>query len=397
MQNLWPNARLKLMEAKCNPPLFFDEAATTKPSEEVLDSFLEASRNNWGNPHSLHAFGYKASKVLEGTRFKILQTLGLEKTHALIFTSGATEANNLAIKGVARHYVNRGRHLISDTIEHPSVLHVFESLREQEKYRVDFLGVDREGKISLEEFKNVLDKETILVSFMSINNETGSCFPLDEIHEILKEYPKALFHSDITQSIGKTPHFSYKNLDLLSFSAHKIGGLKGSGALIYRKNIAFRPLFEGGGQESGFRSGTVDVPSAIALSKALEIAIKEQEENYKRVENLSKKLRKLLSKNPEILINSPEDASPYIFNFSLLHKKASVVVEALSLRGIYVSSMSACSSKKETMSHVLLSMGYDKERASNAIRVSFSAELQESEIDYFAACLETILKELKDR
>jgi cysteine desulfurase len=375
--------------------IYFDNAATTPTLKEALEVFLNANAESFANPSSTHAFGHQADKYLEDARKSILIDLGLSSTHHLLFNSGATEGNNLAIKGVAFHYANRGQRILTSAVEHPSVLKVMDELRPL-GFEIVVLPVDKEGKVEPETLKKAMTKETILVSIMAVNNEVGTINDINALSEIVHAYPKAYFHIDATQAIGKA-RIPYEKADLISFSAHKFGGLKGSGALAYKKNLVFTPINMGGEQEYGFRGGTVNMPSCAAEAAALHFVIADFEKHQEIVKAISLQIFDALVKNPEITFNSPVDAIPYILNFSLRKKKASVVLEALSEQGIYVSSVSACSSKEEPVSYVLLAMGKSKEDSANSIRISFGPQNTLEEANIFLKTFEAILERTHDR
>lgn len=375
--------------------IYLDNAATIRPLPFVAEHYAERMMKDFANPNSPHAFGKQSARDLEKAKVKMLSVLGISKSHRVVFLSGASEANNMAIKGIAHYYRNRGNRLITSRGEHASITNAFKAL-EREGYEVIYLPLDNNGTVSPEALEEALNDKTILVSIMGTNNETGAISPVDEYVSLIKKYPKCVYLCDLTQDIGKLP-CNYANLDLFSFSAHKIGGLKGNGALVIKKGVYVPPLIDGGDQEYGLRGGTSDVNGDLALVEALSYQIENFPLHYSRVYKLNQRLRELLAQNDEYLLNSPADASPYVLNFSLKSKKASVVTEALSERGIYVGTVSACSSKKEPISEVLLAMGHDEGRARNSIRVSFSIDNTFEEIEEFYKALEEITKGLVDR
>ena len=376
--------------------VYLDNAATTQPMPAVLDIYREINETCFGNAGSHHYFGVEAAKQLEAARTSILKDLKLEKTHRAVFVSGATEGNNTVFKGIGLAYANRGKKVLVSPVEHPSVLETAKSLGRVYGFDVVVLPVNSEGKVEPKTLEEYMDKQTILVSIMSVNNETGAVNDLPALAEVVHRYPKAFFHSDMTQGIGKLP-MDYGCVDLLTFSGHKIGGLKGTGALIFRNNIHFEPLHSGGVQEYAFRAGTVDVPGAVSLAKALSICTKEMPVWLPRARELVSFLKEELAKNELVTINSPEGSSPYVFNFSLVKHKASVVVEALSRKGIYVSSIAACSSKGEDFSYVLAAMGKSQADAANSIRVSVSHSTRKEDLVAFLDALNEILKEVHPR
>lgn len=375
--------------------IYFDNAATTRPSLAVLECFEKENEQCFANPSSRHAYGREAYRKLENARLSILKSLSLSNDYRVLFTSGASESNNLAIKGIAKEYLRRGKRIITTQVEHPSVLEAFRSL-EKEGFEVIYLPTKEDGTVDPETLKENMNKETILVSIMATNNETGSNNDVLALSKIVHTFPKAFFHVDVTQAIGKRD-LPYSSIDLFSFSGHKIHGLKGTGALILKKNITLLRQIDGGDQEYFFRAGTDNLPGDETLAVALEEATKNLQDNIAHAKEISSFLREELEKNDEILMNSPLEGSPFILNFSLKRKKASVVTEALSHEGIYVSSVSACNSKGEPISYVLEAMGFSKERAMNSIRLSFSRENTLEEAKTFLNTLQNILERTINR
>lgn len=375
--------------------IYFDNAATTRPSLAVLECFEKENEQCFANPSSRHAYGREAYRKLENARLSILKSLSLSNDYRVLFTSGASESNNLAIKGIAKEYLRRGKRIITTQVEHPSVLEAFRSL-EKEGFEVIYLPTKEDGTVDPETLKENMNKETILVSIMATNNETGSNNDILALSKIVHSFPKAFFHVDVTQAIGKRD-LPYSSIDLFSFSGHKIHGLKGTGALILKKNITLLRQIDGGDQEYFFRAGTDNLPGDETLAVALEEATKNLQDNIAHAKEISSFLREGLEKNDEILMNSPLEGSPFILNFSLKRKKASVVTEALSHEGIYVSSVSACNSKGEPISYVLEAMGFSKERAMNSIRLSFSRENTLEEAKTFLNTLQNILERTINR
>ena len=358
--------------------IYLDNAATTKVNDEVVALFVESEKENFGNPNSIHALGIKNAKNLQVARDSIIDSFKTKK-HKVIFTSSSTEANNLAIKGYCLNYQNRGKHIITTNIEHPSVLECFKQLKDKFGFEVTILPVNSKGVITASQVKEAMRKDTILVSIMALNNEIGSVNPIKEIVDVVHEFPKANLHVDTTQAIGKLK-LDYSNIDMFVVSAHKIHGLKGSGALIYKSSLSFLPLLSGGGQEEGFRSSTVSVSNAKAIALAIKLALKE---DNKPIYELRDRLLNGLKELDNIELNSDLDCSPYIVNFSLKNKKASVVVEDLSNKGIYVSSVSACNSKKEASSYAVEALGKGELLSKNTIRVSFSKDNTLEDVDTF--------------
>lgn len=371
--------------------IYFDNAATVKPYAEVLEVYQKIETSYFANTSSNHRLGMRSSQMLEKARGQIAKYLKVEPEE-VYFTSGASEGNNAAIKGVAYHNKGWARRIITSQGEHPSVLEVFKEL-EKEGFEVIYLPYDQEGQIDLEMLKNSIDEHTSLVSIMAVNNEVGYRYNIEEISKIVKN-TKAKLHVDATQAIGKEtlPSPLY---DLMTFSGHKIGGLKGSGALIKKKNVEMESLILGGGQEHHLRAGTSALALDCALATALRLSLSSREERRAKAEELHSYLREELIKIPEIKILSPLNATPFILSFAFTKHKGSIIAEALSNEGIYVSTKSACSSKEDGYSYVIRNAGYDSDIASNAIRVSFSGKEDISEAKRFIEVLLKLLSEIR--
>ena len=373
--------------------IYFDNAATTSPNDEVVLLYTRLEKEIYANPNSIHHLGIEANKYLSKARESILDSFKT-KNHKVIFTSSSSEANNLAIKGYCLNYQNRGKHIITSNVEHPSVLECFYQLKEHFGFDVTILKVNQDGCVDIEDLKHALSDRTILVSIMAINNESGSVNDIASIIKEVKKFPKANLHVDTTQAIGKID-LPYADIDMFTVSSHKIHGLKGGGALIYKKSLSFLPLISGGGQEDGFRSGTQSVALACSLAKAIKLSNENIASKANSINKVNEYLRNELRKIDGIHINSPLNASPYILNFSLTKKKASVVVEALSNDNIYVSSVSSCHSKKEEASYVITAMSNNGLLASNTIRLSFDENNTLEEAKEFIESLKKILVNIK--
>lgn len=372
--------------------IYFDHAATTKPLPEVATLYGEVINKYYANPSSVHQLGIDNNRLLEGARKEILETLGM-KDHQVIFTSGATESNNLAIKGYMHRYKNRGNHIIVSAIEHPSILNTINSLA-KEGFEVTIIPVDKEGKVSLPAIQKELKPTTILVSIMAVNNEVGAIEPIKDIATFLKAFPAIRFHVDAVQGIGKVD-LPFNDIDLLTISMHKLGGLKGSGLLIKRKAIELTPIQDGGGHEYGFRSGTNDLGAAVIANFVLKKTMKDVTDKRIAVYDLAKPLYNyFLTQKDQVVINSKIE-NPYIINISLLKKKASVFAEFLSTNGIMVSTHSACSSRVNSGSPTLTAMGKSDVVSKNAIRISLSTTNTIEEINRFIEVFDFGLKRLK--
>lgn len=373
--------------------IYFDNSATTKPFKEVLDSFITVSSEYYGNPSSLHSMGGQAEKLLSQAREQVGKLLSV-KPSEIYFTSGGTEGNNLAIKGSALLHKNKGRHLITSSVEHPSVRLAMEQL-EQEGFDVTYLPVDEFGRISVVELEKAIRKDTILISIMQVNNEVGTVQPIKEVGHLLKKYPTILFHVDAVQSIGKIPLFLYENrVDFCSISGHKFHGLKGTGALFIREGARLAPLFSGGNQERKIRSGTENVAGAVALAKALRMTLMKSEAGMDRMKKIQGMLRNGLIEIEGVNVHTPmENTAPHILNFSLQGIKSEVFIHSLEQKGIFVSTTSACSSKKKSPSNTLLEMGVPEILAESAVRISLSFEnTMEEAMTALAAFRESVIQ-----
>ena len=374
--------------------IYFDNASSTRPTDECLEAFLNASKDNFYNPSSIHAPAMKLFNDITRIKENFLKQLKLDNSYEVIFTSGASESNNLAIIGYALKNRGRGNKLITTKIEHESVLEVFKYL-ETQGFEVTYLNINEKGKIDLKEFKNAIDNKTILVSIMGVNNEVGNVLNIKEIKEVIKNYPKCVLHSDLAQTLGKEK-FDYSLVDMFTISAHKIYGIKGIGALVKKKKIMLTPVIYGGGQENGLRSGTYDYPAIASFNVSLSYITKNFDTFYKKTKDLQAFLINNLKNIDEISINNFENnSSPYIVNFSLKSKKASLIVEALSNQEIYVSSVSACNSKKDGASYVLEAIGKSTREASNSIRISLGKDNTLEECKIFIDTLKEILTNVR--
>ncbi|GKW46686.1 cysteine desulfurase family protein [Planococcus sp. NCCP-2050] len=361
--------------------IYLDNSATTKPRKEVLETFLKVNEQYYANPASLHQMGNEAEDLLENARQQIKRILNMEN---VIFTSGGTESNNLALFGVARANRHRGKHIISAETEHPAILNSLKEL-EKEGFEITLLKVNAAGEISLDELKNVLRSDTILVSLMHVNNEIGTIHPTAEVKALL-EGSRVLFHVDAVQSVGKIQLSAEAMPDLLTISGHKIHGLKGSGVLAFNQ-LELAAVQFGGGQEFGLRSGTVSVPHAAALAKALRLA-----EPNPAFAKWNQELRTFFSGFHGVKIVSPEKAASHILAVAVKGIKGEILVSGLQAESVIVSTSSACSSKSKNTSHVIEAIGLPREYKDGVMRISFGAFTTEEDI---ASLKEAFIKTYK--
>ena len=364
--------------------IYLDNSATTKPCKAAVDKIMYVSENVYGNPSSLHKPGIEAEKEITAARKAVAEILGADHNE-IIFTSGGTEANNTAVFGAALARQKTGSRIVTTAVEHSSV---YESCLELKNrgFDVVFLEPQSDGNISEEQLCNAIDRNTILVSVMMVNNETGVRLPVDRIAKIIKKNnAPALFHCDAVQAFGKIPVRPSKiGADLVSVSSHKIHGPKGAGALYIKKGTYIKPLLYGGEQQRKIRPGTEAVPLICGFGAAAE-NIGSMSENMNRIKELRDYTVDRLSSIDCVEINSPLDALPYILNISAVGVRSETMLHFLEGNGIYVSSGSACAKGKK--SHVLTAMGLDSSRIDSALRISFSKYSRKSEIDALAECL----------
>lgn len=369
--------------------IYLDYSATTPVRREVLTTFNQTAEKYIGNPNSLHKLGLESKKLIEAATKQIADILNV-KEKEIIYTSGASEANNTAIKGVCFKYKNRGKHIITTRLEHSSVTSPISYLQSI-GYDVDFVKLDSNGLVDLEDLKRLIRDDTILVSIIAVNSEIGLIQPIEEVGKILKNYPKIIFHSDMTQAIGKI-NFDLSNIDLISFSAQKFFGLKGVGCLIKKENILLEPLIHGGKSTTVFRSGTPATPLIASISKALRLITQDSLKNYNYVKELNNYLIEKLSAIDNVYINSNSYCSPYIINISIKNIKPEVMLHALEEEEIYISTQTACSNKKTSMG--VYELTKNEEYANHSLRISLSYLTTKEELDKFLEVFKIKIKEL---
>ena len=370
--------------------IYFDHSSTTSVRPEVSNVYSQLLAQQYGNPDSLHALGRKAHALLEKSRENIAKMLHVLPGE-ILFTGCASESNSLAIIGYALANRNRGNHILVSNVEHPSVMHSMEWLK-QFGFEIEYLPINSNGIITPSLVKERIRKDTILVSTMHVNNEMGAINPVKEISEVVHSIPTCVYHVDCVQSFTKID-VPFECMDLATISAHKIHGLKGSALLMKKKKVKLMPLIQGGQQEQGLRGGTENAPSNIVLSKTIRLALEEKEEVYKRVSKINQYIRKELSKIKGAHINSKEDAIPYILNISFDQITSEVLLNALDQRGICVSAKSTCSSHQKNYSSTLVAMGYSEKIATHMIRLSFGKDNTMEEASIFIKTCKEILNQ----
>lgn len=368
--------------------IYLDNSSTTKPYPSVVEACRWALEENFGNPSSLHRLGLQAEKAVKEARENVAALINVSPEE-IVFTSGGTEGNYLAIRSVVEG--SKDKHIITSVVEHPSVMAVFEAL-EAAGWEVDYIPVDKTGHVDVDVLKESLRKDTVLVSIMAVNNELGTNQPISEIGKLLKDHPKTYFHVDAVQAVGKVA-VDMTRVDLLTMSAHKIHGPKGIGALYVRRGRKFESIMPGGGQERGFRGGTENVPAIVGFGEAAKIALKKMPEigilKAKRDE-LAAEIKRLV---PDCTINSPAE-SVLILNVSFPNIKAEVLLHALEEEGIYVSTGSACSSRKKAHP-VLVAIGLDKKLHDGTIRFSLGWGNEDIDPGYIAKVTAEKVREIQ--
>lgn len=370
--------------------IYLDYSATTPVNKEVLASFSKAAIEYPGNPNSLHKLGLESNKLIEASTKQIAKILGV-KENEIIYTSGSSESNNLAIKGIADKYKNRGKHIITTNFEHSSIYGPISYLQ-KDGFDVDFVKTLDNGLVDLEDLERLIRDDTILVTICSVNSEIGVRQPIEEIKNIVKKHEKCFLHVDMTQSIGKEK-ISLDDIDLVSFSAHKFYGLKGIGCLIKKEKIALEPIIHGGKSTTIYRSGTPCLPLIVSLAKALRLAYENFDAKYEHVKELNSYLKEKLSHYDLVRINSNDYCIPHILNISVLNVKPETMQHALEEYDIYISTKTACSSK-ENISRAVLALTNDKERAVSSVRISLSYLTTKEECDEFLKAFDKCYKEL---
>jgi len=385
------------IKIKLKFPIYMDYQATTPMDPRVLDAMLPYFTEKFGNPHSRsHSMGWESGEAIEIARKQVAGLIGANSKE-IIFTSGATESNNLAIKGAAQFYKDQKNHIITVKTEHKCILDACRHL-EQLGFEVTYLPVNEDGLLDLNLLKLAIKNETLMVSVMAVNNEIGVIQPIKEIGSICKERG-VLFHTDAAQAFGKIPlDVEEMNIDMLSISGHKAYGPKGIGALYVRRKprVRLEPLINGGGQERGFRSGTLPTPLVVGLGEAAKIAAESMKEDYQIIKKLSDKFcTRILDSIPDVYLNGSRDMRwPGCINISFAYIEGESMI--LAIKELAVSSGSACTSASLEPSYVLRALGVEEELAHTSIRFGFGRFTTEEEIDYTISVLEGAVQKLRD-
>ena len=371
--------------------VYLDYSATTPVDEEVIETYGEVCRKFIGNPNSMHRLGVEAKKLIDASSEQIAKILGV-KPSEIIYTSGSSEANNLAVKGVCLKYQNRGKHIITTELEHSSIIAPVQYLQKN-GFEVDFVKLDENGLVDLKDLENLIRDDTIFISIASVNSEVGVHQDLKKISEVIRKHPKVIFHSDVTQSIGKEK-VDFSLVDMASISCQKFYGMKGIGCLIKRDGLGIEPLIHGGKSTTVFRSGTPATPLIASFAKALRLVYEDFDEKVKRVQEIHDYLLEKLEGLP-VQINSNEYCLPNMVNLSFEHIKPETMQHALEEYDIFVSTQTACSTGD--YSRAVYAVTHDKERASHSIRISLSYKTTKDEINTFVDAFSLLLTKLNIR
>lgn len=372
--------------------VYLDYAAATPIDNEVLDTYYEISKKYYANPNSSHKMGLEAKELIKECTNNIANTLNV-LPEEIIYTSGATESNNLVIKGICERYKNRGKHILISALEHNSIISAVTSMSEK-GFEVEVIPVTKEGIIDIEALKDMLRKDTILVSICTVDSEIGLKQPLNEISKVLKEYPNTIFHTDASQAVGKVD-IDYSLVDLATITPHKFYGPTGIGILVKKKNIDLKPQIEGGKSTTIYRSGTPSLPLIAASSKAISLAINNQNNRNNHIKELSNIVKDTLSKYNNVYINNTNDSIPHTINFSIKGIPALEVQRKLEEHNIYLSTKTSCC-PIETPSKLVYALTKDKSLSSSSLRLSISHLTTKEEIDIFLQAFNSIYKEYEE-
>lgn len=370
--------------------IYLDYAANTPVDKEVLDYYYDISLKYYGNPNSKHILGREAKRVVDESTKKIAKLLNVREDE-IIYTSGSTESNNLALKGVAEKYKEKGKHIIISALEHSSVVASANYLLDQ-GFDIDILPVKKDGLVDIDELKRLLRDDTILVSVTSVDSEIGLKQPIEEIGKLLKKYPNTYFHTDATGAIGKVD-IDFKDVDLVTFTPHKFYGINGMGVLIKKENVDLVPIINGGRSTTIYRSGTPIVPLIAATAKALDIALSKREERFNYVSKLNKKIIDHLKKYDIVHINNTENSIPFTINFSIKGVNSNDFAKKMDEEGVCISTKTSCSLEKAP-SRAVYALTKDKNLSKESLRVSLSHLTASKEINEFFKIFDKCLNEV---
>ena len=369
--------------------IYLDYAAQAPVDNCVLDLFYNVTKKYYANPNSVHKLGLEVKELIDKCTLDIANNLNV-LPEEIIYTSGASESNNLAVKGICERYMSHGKHILISSLEHTSLV-ASATVMQEKGFEVELIPINKDGFVDIEELKNMIRKDTILVSVCAVDSEIGLKQPIEEIGSILKNFPNCFFHTDASQAIGKVS-IDFSNVDLVTITPHKFYGLNGFGMLIKKKNVGLKPQINGGKSTTVFRSGTPEVANIVACSKALDIALKYQKERYDYVKKLSDKVKNKLAEYKNVYINNTVNSIPHTINFSIKGIKSLELQGMLEEYGIYVSTKTSCCPTL-TFSKLVYALTKNKGLSLSSIRLSISHLTKEEEIDDFLRAFDLIYKE----
>lgn len=369
--------------------IYLDYAAATPVDSEVLDSFCDATKRYYANPNSSHKLGRKAKELIDNCTLNIANNLQV-LPEEIIYTSGASEANNLAIKGICERYKTHGKHILISSLEHNSIV-ASATIMQEAGFDVELIPINKDGFVDINSLRKMIREDTILVSVCSVDSEVGLRQPIEEIGEVLKDYPNCIFHTDASQAMGKVS-IDFTNVDLITITPHKFYGINGFGMLIKKRNVSLKPQINGGKSTTVYRSGTPELANIVACDKALDIALSKREERYEYINKLSDKVKSKLKEYKNVHLNNTENSIPHTINFSIKGIKSLELQEKLESYDIYVSTKTSCC-PIETPSKLIYALTKDKNLSSSSIRVSISHLTTEEEISEFLDVFDLIYKE----
>ena len=369
--------------------IYLDYSASTPVDNDVLELFYNTTKKYYANPNSSHKLGRKAKELIDNCTLNIANNLRI-LPEEIIYTSGASESNNLAIKGICERYKTHGKHILISSLEHNSIV-ASATIMQERGFEIELIPINKDGFIDIDSLKKMIREDTILVSICSVDSEIGIRQPIEEIGKILKEYPNCFFHTDASQVVGKVS-IDFTNVDLITITPHKFFGMNGFGMLIKKKNVSLKPQINGGKSTTVYRSGTPELSNIVACDKALDIALSTQKERYEYIKKLSNKVKNKLKEYKNVHINNTENSIPHTINFSIKGIKSLELQEKLENYDIYISTKTSCC-PIETPSKLIYALTRDKNLSSSSIRVSISHLTTEEEISKFLRVFDLIYKE----